>query len=396
MKYDFDHSPDRRNTDSVKWRLYGPDVLPLWVADMDFPSPEPVIRALRERVEHGIFGYPEGVRYHPKELPELRQMIMERLETRYNWQVQPEDLIFQPGVATGFNLACHTMAEPNGEVVVQTPLYPPILRAPGYAGMQVREEPLQRQDSGFYEIDWDAFEDGVSEKTRLFILCNPHNPVGRVFTKGELERMAQICLEKGVVICSDEIHCDLIYSGNRHIPIASLDQEIARNTITLMAPSKTFNIAGLKFSVTIIQDSDLRRKYLKAQKGLVSWVNLLGLAAARAAYKEGQPWLDQLLKYLEANRDILKEFVDRELPGVSMASPEGTYLAWLDCREANLGPAQDDPFKFFLDQARVALNDGKEFGRGGEGFVRLNFGCPRQVLMKALHLMKENILLHIS
>jgi cysteine-S-conjugate beta-lyase len=396
MKTDFDNPPDRRNSDSVKWRLYGPDVLPLWVADMDFQSPEPVLRALRERVEHGVFGYPEGVRYNPKELPELRRLIIQRLESLYSWQVEPEDLIIQPGVAAGFNLACHMVKEAQGEVLVQTPLYPPILRAPAYAGMQVKEEPLCQQDSGFYEIDFDSFESAISDHTRLFILCNPHNPVGRVFNEKELMRMAEICLKNDVTICSDEIHCDLVFSGNRHIPIASLDPEIGKNTVTLMAPSKTFNIAGLKVSFAIIQNPDLRRKFLKAQQGLVSWVNILGLTAAHAAYSECQDWLDQLLTYLEANRDFVQNFVNNELPGIQMSSPEGTYLAWLDCQQARLGlEPNPDPFRFFLEKAKVALNDGKEFGKGGGGFVRLNFGCARSTLEKALGLMKEELLLQI-
>jgi cysteine-S-conjugate beta-lyase len=397
MKIDFDHLPDRRNTDSVKWRLYGPDVLPLWVADMDFPSPEPIIKALKARVEHGVYGYPKGVQYHPKELPELRRLIIERLEKLYRWHVQPEDLIVQPGVATGFNLACHTLQEPQGEVLVQTPLYPPILKAPGYAELLLKEVPLRQQESGRYEIDWDSFEAAFNKNTRLFILCSPHNPVGRVFNEEELRRMAEICLHKGVTICSDEIHCDILFSGNRHIPIASIDPEVSRSTITLMSPTKTFNIAGLKVSFAVIQDPDLRNKYLKAQQGLVGWVNIMGLAAAKAAYRYGQEWLDQLLPYLESNRDYLKHFVDTELPGIQMSSPEGTYLGWLDCQKASLGSEfEGDPFKFFLEKARVALNDGKEFGRGGKGFVRINFGCSRSTLEQALNLIKTEVHLQIS
>jgi cysteine-S-conjugate beta-lyase len=396
MNYDFDNPPNRRNTDSVKWRLYGPDVLPLWVADMDFPSPEPVTRALRERVEHGIYGYPEGVRYSPKELPDLRGLIIERMESLYHWKIEPEDLIIMPGVATGFNLACHSEAQPGGEVLVQTPIYPPILRAPGYADMKLKEESLQMQESGYYEVDWESFEASITKNTRLFILCNPHNPVGRVFRKDELEKMANICLKNGMTICSDEIHCDLIFSDNHHIPIASLDPEIAQNSITLMAPTKTFNLAGLKISFSIIQNPELRRRYIKAQRGLVSWVNIMGLAAAKAAYSQGQDWLDQLLPYLEENRNILNQFVESELPYIRMASPEGTYLAWLDCRQAPSKAVRDDPFNFFLEKARVALNDGKEFGKGGEGFIRLNFGCSRSILMKALETMKEETLLQIS
>jgi len=210
--------------------------------------------------------------------------------------------------------------------------------------------------------------------------------VGRVFRRDELERMAEICLHHGVLICSDEIHCDLLFSGQRHIPIASLDAEIARNTITLIAPSKTYNIAGLDCAIAIIPNESLRRKFRHASKGLVHGANLMGWVAAVAAYRDGQEWLDQLLAYLEANRDYLCNLVRKELPGVQMAKPEGTYLAWLDCRQAGIGA---DPCDFFLKQARVALNDGKTFGRGGEGFVRLNFGCPKSMLEEALVRMKK-------
>jgi cystathionine beta-lyase len=219
----------------------------------------------------------------------------------------------------------------------------------------------------------------------MFLLCNPHNPVGRVYRHDELERLAEICLSHNVIICADEIHGDLIYRGQQHVPIAALDPEIAQHTITLTSPSKTFNLAGLQCSIAIIQNAELRRRYLEAKHGLVAWVNLMGLIAAQAAYREGQAWLDQLLIYLEANRDALHDFVRDELSGIHMAKPEGTYLAWLDCREAIDG----NPYEFFLREARVALGDGASFGRGGGGFVRLNFGCPRATLMEALTRMKR-------
>jgi cystathionine beta-lyase len=241
---------------------------------------------------------------------------------------------------------------------------------------------LIRTDDGSYRIDWDAFESAITEQTRLFILCNPHNPVGRVFKDDELARMSEICLQNDVIMCSDEIHCDLIFSGYHHTPIATLDPEFAQNTITLMAASKTFNLAGLQCSFTVIQNPDLREQYEHAGKGLVSWVNLMGLIAMEAAYLYGQTWLDELLVYLEANRDYAYEYVNHQLPGVSMLKPEGTYLAWLDCRDAGIAGS---PHEFFLEEARVAMNDGGTFGCGGEGFVRLNFGCPRSMLTEALN-----------
>ena len=380
MSIDLDRIVDRRASDSAKWRRYDEDVLPLWVADMDFPAPEPVIRALRERVDHGLFGY-------PIENPDLRPALVEHLERLYGWRVAPEALVPVPGVVTGFNLATHALTTPGDGVLAQTPVYYPILYAPGNAGCTLEEMELTLRADGQYEIDFDAFEAAITPRTRIFVLCNPHNPVGRVFRQDELERMAEICLRHDVAICSDEIHCDLLFRGQRHLPIASLAPEIAARTITLMAPSKTYNVAGLKFSVAIIEDADLRERYQKARAGLVSWVTALAQIAALTAYREGQPWLDAVLRYLEDNRDFLFDYVAAELPGIGMSKPEGTYLAWLDCRQA--GIEGKTPHEFFLQEARVALNDGATFGRGGEGFVRLNFACPRATLVEALERIKS-------
>ncbi len=385
MHYDFDHVPDRRPTDSTKWNRYGKDVLPLWVADMDFPVAEPILQVLRERIDHGIFGYPD-VHPAPGAVSELQATLVERMQQRYHWQVRPEEIVFLPGVIVGLNLTCQAAGEPGGEVLVQTPVYPPFLSTPANAGMQRMDALLRRESDGRYEIDWEAFEAGFTERTRVFILCNPHNPVGRVFRRDELEHMAEICLRKGVVICSDEIHCDLLFDGHRHVPIASLDKEISRNTVTLMAPTKTFNIAGLQCSFAIVQDEALRQKLECAGHGLVMWVNMIGMAATLAAYRDGQEWLDQVLSYLEDNRDFLYGYVKANLPQLKMASPEGTYLAWLDCRNSGI---QGNPYEFFLKEAGVALNDGVTFGKGGEGFVRLNFACTRGVLVEALEKMKK-------
>ncbi len=382
MPYDFDQRIDRRHSESIKWHYYDEDVLPMWVADMDFMSPEPVIRALRERVEHGVFGY--GM-----DPPELREVIVDRLQRLYGWQVSPKALVFLPGVVTGFNLVCHAVPSPGDGVLIQTPVYYPILHAPAGAGLTNDEMELTRRSDGRYEIDFDVFEKTITDRTRLFILCNPHNPVGRVFRRDELERMAKICLRHNVVICSDEIHCDLVFQGNRHVPIASLAPEIADQTITLMAPSKTFNIPGLKCSVAIVQNPKLRKKLKRTHPGLVHGANIMGYTAALAAYRDGQPWLDEVLRYLKANLDFLLQYVEAHLPGISMSKPEGTYLAWLGCHEAGI---PGNPHKFFLKQARVAVSDGAIFGRGGEGFVRLNFGCPRSMLTEALDKMKEALL----
>lgn len=383
--YDLDYVHNRRSSDCVKWRAYASDVLPLWVADMDFVSPEPVVRALRQRVEQGIFGYPCNVDESPSELAEFRQVIVDRMAHRYGWHIQAEDIVFLPGVVTGVNLACHALATPQEGVLVQTPVYPPIRNAAKTTGIQRQEMELSRSPDGSYAIDWQAFEASLTPHIRLFILCNPHNPVGKVFRRDELEHMAEICLQHGVTICSDEIHCDLVYPGYPHIPIASISPEIAQITVTLISPSKTYNIAGLQCSLAIIQNQELRERYLHGKKGLVPWVNLMGIVAGQAAYQEGQEWLDQVLVYLQANRDYLYDYVKNELPGVEMGSPEGTYLAWLDCRQAEI---EGSPYQFFLEKARLALNDGEKFGRSSDGFVRLNFACPRSILAEALERMK--------
>jgi cystathionine beta-lyase len=379
MSENFDVVIDRRRSDSNKWHKYPADVLPLWVADMDFRSPEPVIRALRERVEHGVFGYGTVE-------PEFHEVFLDRLQKRYGWRVEPEALLTIPGVISGFNLACRAVTAPGDGILLQTPVYPPILRAPINIGLTADEMELSQGRDGRYTIDFDRFEAAIGPRTRVFLLCNPHNPIGRMFTRDELTRMAQICMRRGLAICSDEIHCELAYPGAPHVPIATLDPEVAKRTVTLMAPSKTFNLPGLKFSVAIIQNAELRDKFVAAQLDLVRAVNILGYTAGLAAYRDGQPWLDALLRYLEMNRDMVADFVNTKLPGVRVAAPEATSLAWLDCREARLPGG--DPYTFFLERAKVALNDGKAFGRGGDGFARLNFGCPRSILGEALERMR--------
>lgn len=376
MHPDFDHCVDRRCTESIKWRRYGHDVLPMWVADMDFPSPEPVIRALRERVDHGVFGY-------PGEPEGLREVIVARLADRYGWQVSPDDLVFMPGVVTGLNMACQSLAKPGEGVLVQTPVYGPFLSAPANAGLRRDEMELTVGPDGRYTVDVARLRAAILPTTRLFILCNPHNPVGRVFRRDELTAMAQACVERDVIIVSDEIHCDFCFDGHQHVPIASLSPAVAARTITLIAPSKTFNVAGLSCSVAIIPNEELRRAFQRGRRGLVPGVNIMGYVAALAAYRDGQPWLGALLPYLQGNRDYLVQRLTAETR-IRVAAPEGTYLAWLDCRGLDL-PCPADTY--FLENAKVALGAGPGFGHGGEGFLRLNFGCRREMLAEALDRM---------
>ncbi len=379
MTYDFDRIIPRRQTESIKWNLCDEDELPLWVADMDFRSPQPVIEALQERVDHGIFGYG----FPPDE---LREMIVARLACLYDWHVGPEALIFLPGVVPGFNLAAQALTEPGGGLLVQTPVYFPMLSAAENADLIFQSMELAHGKDGRYEIDFDMFESTVDNRTAMFLLCNPHNPVGRVFTEAELSRMAEHCLANDVLICSDEIHGDLIFSESEHVPIAALAPEIEARTITLMAPSKTFNLAGLGCSFAVIPNFELRKVFKAGKRGLMGHPNILGTTAALAAYRDGQPWLDAVLTYLEANRDFTADYVREHLPGVRMAKPEGTYLAWLDCRDAEI---PGDPYTFFRSEANVMLNDGATFGPGGKSFVRLNFGTPRALLEKGLDRMRR-------
>jgi cystathionine beta-lyase len=378
MTYDFDTIIDRRRSDSTKWNIYPADVLPLWTADMDFRVAEPLVEALRARVEHGVFGY-------CTEPAELRAILVDRLGRLYGWQVDPAWIIFQVGVLVSFLDVCRVTAGPEDGVLVQPPVYPPIYAAPAHNRSIHQEAPLRRLADGTYGIDFEAFEAAITDRTRVFILCNPHNPVGRAYTRGELERLAGICLCHDVLICADEIHCDLLAPGVTHTPIASIAPEIARRSVTLMAPSKTFNLPGLRFSFGIVPDPDLRRRLTKPYAADFSDVNNFGLIAATAAYRDGQPWLEALLPYLAANRNAMAEFVRREMPRITVVAPEATYLAWLDCRESGI---PGSAFQFFLDRARVALSNGPDFGTSGEGFVRLNFGCPRATLMEALARMK--------
>jgi cystathionine beta-lyase len=351
----------------------------MWVADMDFRSPEPVIAALEKRVEHGVFGYPSF------DNSEHKQAVVDWVANRHGWQITPDDVLFLSGVVEGFNIAAHALARPDGGVIYHTPAYGPFLEVGQNAGIVQQSIELTREPDGSYSIDLDAFEAAITAQTRLFLLCNPHNPTGRVFRRDELEALTETCLRHNVTICSDEIHSDLVYSGHKHIPIAALDTEVAKHTITLLAPSKTFNLAGLQASVAIIQDEELREQFKSAYQGLVHWVNIMGMESLLAAYREGEPWLDALLQYLEANRDYTAEFVQRELPGIAMVRPEGTYLAWLDCRALKV---EGKPSDFFKERAKVVMNDGGWFGAGGEGFVRLNFGTPRSMLQEALEKMK--------
>lgn len=380
----FDTELDRRNSDSAKWNFYDEDILPLWVADMDFLSPQPIVDALRARIDHGVFGY-------ANEPLHLRKLICARMEKLYQWRVTPEQILFIPGLVSGLNLIARSSDERGSGILVNTPIYPPFLTAPTNQERETHEAELaltHRHDAQgrsylHYELDFDALDNAVQPNTRMFMFCNPHNPVGRAYTLPELEQIAEFCLRHDLSICSDEIHSDLLLGDNKHIPIAAVSPQLAERSITLLAPSKTFNMPGLGCSLVIIPNSELRQRIQKAASGIIPHVNLLGMVAATAAYQDGGPWLEQLKGYLTENRDLVFDFFKQNLPGVEMTRPEATYLAWLDFRAYGIS----DPYQFFLEHAKIALGSGTSFGAPGKGYARLNFGTTKAILTQALEKM---------
>jgi cysteine-S-conjugate beta-lyase len=378
MTFDFDTVLERQGTGSTKWSRYPADVLPMWVADMDFAAPPAVIEALHTRLAHPMLGYSVAQ-------DDLRAAIVADLWNKYAWRVEPQQIVFLPGVEPGFNMALHALVEPQQNVVVQVPNYPPLRHAPGHWGLNKVELPFNPVD-GAFQTPLAELREALQGGGAL-LLSNPHNPLGKVFDREELKAVADICLEQNAWIISDEIHAELCFDGRVHIPTASLSPEIAARTITLMSASKAYNIAGLKTSFAIIQDAKVRERVNGARAGMVDSVNALGLEATRAAYSEAGPWLEALKAYLQANRDFLVEAVNTRLPGITMTVPQGTYLAWLDCSALGL----DDPQGFFLKQAKVGLSAGLDFGDDAGQFVRLNFGCPRALLEEGLARMERSL-----
>ncbi|WLH10137.1 PatB family C-S lyase [Pseudomonas hefeiensis] len=378
MTFDFDTVLERHGTGSTKWSRYPADVLPMWVADMDFPAPPVVINALYKRLEHPMLGYSVAQ-------DSLRAAIVADLWNKYAWRVEPLQIVFLPGVEPGFNMALHALVEPGQNVVVQVPNYPPLRNAPAHWQLNKVELPFNPL-SGEFHTPLAALRDALQGGGAL-LLSNPHNPLGKVFAREELKAVADICLEQNAWIISDEIHAELCFDGRVHIPTATLSPEIAERTITLMSASKAYNIAGLKTSFAIIQNAKVRERVNSARAGMVDSVNALGLEATRAAYSEAGPWLEELKTYLQANRDYLVDAVKTRLPGITMTVPQGTYLAWLDCSGLGL----DDPQGFFLKEARVGLSAGLDFGDDAGQFVRLNFGCPRALLEEGIARMERSL-----
>ncbi|XBS68339.1 PatB family C-S lyase [Acerihabitans sp. KWT182] len=377
MAFNFDESIDRRHSDSYKWqKYYEQNVIPLWVADTDFRSPPCIIEALQARIAHGVFGYG----FPP---PELTELFIARMLERYQWRVRPEWLVFLPGLVSGLNLAVRGLTAPEEGIIIPNPVYPPFRAAARGAKRTQVLAPMVLRD-GRWQMDLAAVEPGLTGSEKLLMLCNPHNPGGTVYRRDELKRQLAFAEQHDLLVCSDEIHCDLLLEpGVRHIPFASLSPEAEQRSVTLMSPSKTFNIAGLGASLAVIPNSRLRMRFIAQRSGIVPSVDVLAFAAATAAWRDGQAWLDEQLTYLRANRDWLTARINA-LPGLRMVAPEGSYLAWIDAEKL----AVEDPQRFF-EQAGVGLSAGADFGC--PQFVRLNFGCPKALLAEGVERMASAI-----
>jgi cystathionine beta-lyase len=373
----FADCPDRRGTGSEKWdRWEGRDVLPVWVADMDFRAPPEVLDAIRERVDHGVFGYTH-------EPPGFRAALAAHLDRRHGWRIDPDDVLATPGVVTALAVTARLCAESGDEILTFTPVYPPFLTLPPLAGRRVVRVPLAHAPQA-WTIDWDAVEAAITPRSRLIWLCHPHNPTGSVFRAADLLRLAEIATRHGLRVVSDEIWSDLLLDedrgGPRHVPFASLDHPAARTAITLVAPSKTWNLAGLGCAAAIVPDPELRRRWRAAGGGLVPMVNPLGYAAAEAAWRQGDPWRRRLIELLRRHRELVREAV-QGIAGLSCVPAEATYLAWIDCR----GTGVADP-QAACEAAGLGTSAGHEFG--APGFVRLNTACPTPRLEEALRRLR--------
>jgi cystathionine beta-lyase len=368
--FDLDRVIDRSGGDSIKWNRYaGRDVLPMWVADMDFAAPPAVIEALQARVAHGVFGYAEP-------WPSLTEAVLGHLENEYGWCIEAEWLVWLPGLVTGLNVACRTV---DGDVLTATPVYPPFMSAPRLSGRNLLTAPLA-QEGGRWGWDWSAMDAAITPASRLLLLCHPHNPVGRAWEESELAAIGDFCKRHDLLICSDEIHCDLLLEpGRRHVPMAMRDAGIARRSITLMAPSKTFNVPGLGCAFAVIPDTGLRRRFTQAMAGIVPHVNVLGLVACEAALRDSSDWHAALIETLRRNRDLVESTV-AALPGLHMSHVEATYLAWIDARGL-IGEGLENPQRHF-EAHGLGLSDGADFG--APGWMRLNFGCAPGTLAEGL------------
>jgi cystathionine beta-lyase len=387
LKYDFDKVIDRTGTESLKWVyprkvLKVEDAIPMWVADMDFEAPPAVVEAVRRRAAHGVFGYPLVP-------PSFFEAAIGWLKHRHGWEVQKAWMAMTPGIVPALNYCVRAFTRPGDGVIIQTPVYHPFYYAIENNGRRVVRNPL-RFDGRRYTMDLDDLRTKIDAPGRMLILCSPHNPSGRVWTREELEALGRIAVERDLLVVADEIHHDLVYGGHRHQVFAALSPELAQQTITCIAPSKTFNTAGLSTAAVVAPNPDLHKKFEdEAERSGFDLGNALGIVAFEAAYAHGGDWLDELLPYLETNVNIMEKFLEDRVPKIRLIRPEGTYLALLDCRDLGIDPAALNDF--FLKKAGVYFSDGKIFGEEAAGFVRINFGCPRAMLLEALERIERTV-----
>lgn len=390
MKYNFDEIIDRKGTNSAKWskelleqRFGDGELLPLWIADMDFKCPKPVVDALVERAKHGIYGYSE--RTSP-----YYQSIINWNKRGNNWGIKKEWILFTPGIVSALNLLVQTFSFPGDKVIIQNPVYYPFIAAILNNGRHIQYNSL-KHENGRYTMDYKDLEEKAKDpRVKLLILCSPHNPVGRVWTKEELTKLGRICIKNNIIVISDEIHSDLILKGYRHTPFASISEEFAQHSVTCTSPSKTFNLAGLQTSNIIIPNERLRVYFSQIlQSNHVKSPNVFGIVALRTAYNKGEEWLEQVLEYLNKNACFIEKFVEEKMPEVKYTKPEGTYLAWLDF--AAIGKDEKELEIIIQKKAKVALDEGYIFGKGGERFERINFACPQSILEKALDRIEKAI-----
>ncbi|MCD4834080.1 MAG: PatB family C-S lyase [Bacteroidales bacterium] len=379
MKYNFDEIINRENTASVKYDLRKDifekeDVIPMWVADMDFKTPDFIIKAINDRASHEVFGYS----FRPES---YFLSIVNWLKRRHNWEISKDWISFSPGIVPAVNMAILAFTEPNDKIIIQPPVYFPFFSAIKNNNRTIIENPLKLKN-GRYCFDFNDLEKKLTD-AKILILSNPHNPGGSVWTKDELKRLGEMCLENNVLIMSDEIHADLVFKDFKFTPLASISKNIADSTVTFVAPSKTFNMAALSTSSVIASNKELKEKYDKVLDAIhVGLGNVFGTVASEAAYSYGDEWLDQLMDYLSVNLDFTQEFLNEKIPQIKMIRPEGTYLVWLNCSELNL--KEKDLKEFMIKDAGLGFNDGQMFGTGGEGYMRMNIACPKQTLLDAL------------